>query len=302
MSIKLYNNPAIVNDFLLELLNENKSEQTIKAYSHDLNSFFEYIATKIETKIESITLEQIKKIVKDDITQYLLSISDTSASTRSRKVSSIKGFFSYLFNNKKIKLNPSELIKKPKLERNLPKYLSLDESKKLLDSIKNNDGKNRNIERDFAIITLFLNCGLRLNELINLDINSIKDGNIKVFGKGSKERQLSLNKACIKAINNYLETRTYNNNALFISENGTRIGERRVQEIIKGYLKTIGCDELSVHKLRSTFATLMYQHANVDIRELQTILGHSNIQTTTIYAHCNNEAQSKTMNKNPLND
>jgi len=299
-NIKLYPNSSSVNDFLLELVNENKSDQTVKAYSHDLHLFFQFISNKMNVEIEKISVNDIKNITKSDITAFLIKESNLSASSKSRHVSSIKGFFKYMLDNKLISENPSELIKKPKIEKTLPKYLSLDEAKQLLNTVKNNDGKNRNIERDFAIITIFLNCGLRLNELVNLDLNSIKDGVVKVFGKGAKERKIALNDACIKALDSYLKTRNDKETALFLSENKARIGERRVQEVVKGYLSDIGCGDLSTHKTRHSFASIMFQNG-VDIRDLQTILGHSSITSTSIYTHCNNDNQKKIMNNNPLN-
>ena len=212
-----------------------------------------------------------------------------------------------------IEINPSQNLETPKLDRRLPKYLTLEQSKKLLEVSENED--NRNNERDHAITTLFLNCGMRLSELVGINIKDInfEECQMNVIGKGNKERTIYLNKACIKAINEYLAVRpktgvkkdTKNSEkALFLSERRQRIGKRTVQEIIYKELHLAGIDskKYSVHKLRHTAATLMYQYGGVDIRALQELLGHESISTTEIYTHVSNEQVRNAVESNPLSD
>ena len=207
--------------------------------------------------------------------------------------------------------NPAENIETPKLSKRLPKYLNLQESKKLLETANNTD--NRNNLRDFAILTIFLNCGLRLSELVNIDINDIdfSENKMTVIGKGDKERVIYLNKACVDAIKDYLEVRpkegiktdkNNSKNALFLSERKERIGRRTVQDIVYKELRAAGLatKNLSAHKLRHTAATLMYQYGKVDIRALQEVLGHESISTTEIYTHVASEQVKEAIQRNPL--
>ena len=199
----------------------------------------------------------------------------------------------------------------PKLDKRLPKYLSLEDSMKLLNVTSNED--NRNTERDFAIITLFLNCGMRLSELVGININDIDFEELKlnVIGKGNKERTIYLNKACVSAINDYLRVRPkegikhdskFSEKALFLSERRTRISNRTVESIVTKQLMAAGLDtrKYSVHKLRHTAATLMYQYGQVDIRALQELLGHESIATTEIYTHVSNDQVRHAVESNPL--
>ena len=184
----------------------------------------------------------------------------------------------------------------------MPKYLTLEQSIELLESV---DGSHK--ERDYCIITLFLNCGLRLSELVGLNVSDIRrDNTARVLGKGNKERIIYLNDACIDAINAYLKVRPSDGlkdrNALFISNQMKRMSPVTVQKLVYKYLEKIGLDSqgYSCHKLRHTAATLMYQHGNVDIRVLKEILGHENLGTTEIYTHLNSEQMEKAANSNPL--
>ena len=189
----------------------------------------------------------------------------------------------------------------------------MEESKSLLSAaqaVSTNERQNRNIERDYAIITLFLNCGMRLSELVGIDITDIdfSENRMTVIGKGNKERTIYLNKACINAINSYLRVRPHDvskiedKNALFLSERHERIANRTVQYVVKEELRKAGIDsnKYSVHKLRHTAATLMYQYGNVDIRALQELLGHESISTTEIYTHVANEQVRAAVESNPL--
>ena len=243
---------------------------------------------------------------------YLKDVCNDSAVTRARKVASIRGFFKYLHVKARIiDDNPAKELESPNLGKRLPKFLTLEQSTTLLDGIKNAPLTGRqhdNRIRDYAIITLFLNCGMRLAELVGIDINHIKfdEALLTVVGKGNKERTVYLNKAALTAVKEYLAVRptdgVVDKNALFLSERKTRISRRTVQNLIKNYLRDFcGLTEhYSTHKLRHTAATLMYQYGNVDIRALQEILGHESIATTEIYTHVDNSQIREAIESNPL--
>ena len=238
-------------------------------------------------------------------------INGSKPATRARKASTIRIFFAYLYDQKIISDNPAIGIKTPKLGKRMPKYLSLEDSKKLLDVTY--DEKDENKERDYAIITLFLNCGLRLSELVGINISNIdfSENRLTVIGKGNKERTIYLNNACVNAIKGYMSVRPTegvkndfkaSNKALFLSKRKERISNRTVQYIVDRELLKAGLDtsKYSTHKLRHTAATLMYQYGNVDIRALQELLGHESIATTEIYTHVSNEQVRNAVESNPL--
>ena len=267
--------------------------------------------------IKDISINTIKNVKLDDIhafLSYLTTNYNSKAATRARKASSIRVFFNYLCAKANlIDANPAQNLETPKLDRRLPKYLSLEDSKKLLNVTANED--NRNAKRDYAIITLFLNCGMRLAELVGININDIdfSENKMTVIGKGNKERTVYLNKACINAIKDYLSIRPkegiktdkFNSKkALFLSERKERISRRTVQYIVDKELLAAGLDtkKYSTHKLRHTAATLMYQYGNVDIRALQEVLGHESISTTEIYTHVASKQARDAIENNPLAD
>ena len=315
-------NPEYLNSFLdYSGTILNKSTNTVKECNYDIANFLKYIKIHFNLTNEEnlknvlykdITLKTIEQITLEDIHSYLFYLKNTYHSkpaTLARKVSSIRVFFAYLSQKAKlIEKNPAQNLETPKLEKRLPKYLSLDDSKKLLEVSSNED--NRNKDRDFAIITLFLNCGMRLSELVGINIKDInfEDCKLNVIGKGNKERTIYLNNACMNAINSYLRVRPTNKvkydskNALFLSERYERISNRTVQYIVKKELMLAGLDinKYSVHKLRHTAATLMYQYGNVDIRALQELLGHESISTTEIYTHVANSQVRNAVESNPL--
>ena len=310
-------NPYYLNSFLdyLDAV-KNKSSNTIKEYNYDLVNFFRYLRYESYSDdnivINDITLDDLKKITLDDLYQYLAYLKNEKhdrSTTRARKASAIKVFFKYMtVNANLLDVNPAQNLERPKIDKVLPKYLNLDESRELLKVAKEDDTKFK--ERNFAIITLFLNCGMRLSELVGINLNNIdlKNKKLTVFGKGSKERVIYLNKACMDAIESYLKIRPndgikYNDkNALFISEKKERISQRMVQVIVKSYLTKVGLDKYSTHKLRHTAATLMYQYGNVDIRALQELLGHESISTTEIYTHVDNKQVRAAVESNPLSN
>ena len=319
-------NPEFVNAFLdYSLTILNKSVNSVKEYNYDINMFLKYMKIHFkltnETDFKKITtkdfsLETLKKITLNDIhafVSYLALNQKSKPATRARKISTIRIFFSYLSQKANlIENNPAQNLETPKLDKRLPKYLSLDDSKKLLD-VTVNDESDENKERDFAIITLFLNCGLRLSELIGINVQDIdfNENRLTVIGKGNKKMTIYLNKACIEAIKEYIKARPTegikndskaSNKALFLSKRRERISNRSVQYIVEKELRKAGLDtsKYSTHKLRHTAATLMYQYGQVDIRALQELLGHKSISTTEIYTHVSSEQVRDAIEKNPL--
>lgn len=308
--------PAVMADFLnyMETI-KGKSQNTVKEYFYDLRTFFRFIkvhkglvnpdAEFDKIDISDVDIDLIKAITLSDLYMFMSYVSrerDNHARSRARKVACLKSFFNYLYLKAKlIGNNPAKELDSPKIMKQLPRYLNIDESKQLLSSV---DGKFK--ERDYAILTLFLNCGLRLSELVNINLNKIKNDTLTVVGKGNKERTIYLNEACIKAINNYLKVRPVDGvrdkNALFLSERKRRISNKTVQHLVKKYLMKSGLDaeKYSTHKLRHTAATLMYKYGNVDIRALQEILGHESISTTEIYTHVDSQQLRKAVESNPL--
>ena len=319
-------NPEYVNSFLdYSAVVLNKSPNSVKEYNYDLNLFLKYIKIHLKvTKetdfsriiIKDFDIQTLKKITTNDINSFLSYLALNQGSkpaTRARKISTIRIFFAYLYDQKLIDDNPALGIKTPKQEKRMPKYLSLDDSKKLLSVTADENDENK--ERDYAIITLFLNCGLRLSELVGINISNIdfSENKLTVIGKGNKERTIYLNEACMKAIHDYMSIRPKegvkvdskgSNKALFLSKRKERISNRMVQYIVERELMKAGLDtsKYSTHKLRHTAATLMYQYGHVDIRALQELLGHESIATTEIYTHVSNEQVRNAVESNPLND
>ena len=314
----LQESPPIIKEFLGYLGTiKGKSPKTVEEYYLDLRTFFRYmkrqrslVSPEIpfeEISITDIDLSFIKTITLTQVYEYmnfLVSERHNKAATRSRKVSSLRAFFRYLTNKtNQLDTNPVEELETPKLKKSLPKYLTLEQS---IDLLAHVDGPTK--ERDYCILVLFLNCGMRLSELVGLNISDVRHGSstIRIVGKGNKERIVYLNDACLDAINHYLAVRPkealIDRNALFISKQRKRISPKTVQYIVKKYLKDIELDGAgySVHKLRHTAATLMYQHGHVDIRVLKDILGHENLGTTEIYTHLSDEQMANAAKANPL--
>ena len=297
-----------------------RSPRTINAYYLDLRGFFRFMMAMQwsrvprdtpleEINLKDISTEDIKKITKRDIFSYLDYVRSTDANggkARARKLSALKGFFSYLVTQvNKLQENPTEGISLGSPKKALPKYLTAAESIDLLKNIQSDF-----YERDFCMITLFLNCGMRLSELVNINLNDInhKEHVMRITGKGNKERLVYLNDACMDAIKTYLKDRPadglIDREALFISRERKRISPKTVQAMVNKYLEKIGLGGpgYSVHKLRHTAATLMYQYGEVDIRVLKDILGHENLGTTEIYTHISDEQMKKASKSNPLSN
>lgn len=298
--------PEILRDFLFYLENvKARSEKTIEEYFFDLRTFFRFLKCKRglvvpntpdnEIDIMDIDAQILSTVTLTDLygyLHYLSKVRRNEPAARSRKASSLHTFFDYTCNKMhRIPSDPTQQLEMPSLKRTLPKYLSLEQCIDLLNAI---DGRHQ--ERDYCIITLFINCGMRLSELVGINLNDIQGNTVRIMGKGKKERMIYLNEACIDALDDYMVMRestckfiknTADENALFLSQQGTRLGNRQIEKILEKYLTKIGLNGqgISPHKLRHTAATMMYQHGNVDIRILQEILGHTNLSTTEIYTH-----------------
>ncbi len=320
----LTNMPRSVREFATyKTAIENCSPKTVEEYVVDLRTFFRYIvATRHGIKLDGeeflcldmsgVDLEFIKTIDTAQIYEFLLYTGESrhnSATSKARKLSALKSYYKYLVQKMHLlEVNPVINIETPKKKKTLPKYLNLDESKSLLRAVQD-DTESKTRERDYAIITLFLNCGMRLSELVGININDIDSGlrSMKVTGKGAKERIIYLNDACRTAIVEYLNTRDGEEKKgnlipLFLSSRGSRISNKTVQYIVNKYLKLAGLEYkgFSTHKLRHTAATLMYQSGNVDVRVLKDILGHEQLNTTQIYTHISDESMESAMYANPL--
>ncbi|OLR64216.1 tyrosine recombinase XerC [Peptoniphilus porci] len=312
-------NSNLIDDFLDYMKStKGSSENTVKEYYYDLRVFVRFIKKRKnlvddsinfnDIAIEDITPEVLESVTKQDIYAYNAFLErERKISNRSkfRKISSIRSFYNYL--SKKIEIinkNPLIDIDMPKFEKTLPVYLSLDQSLNLLKTIEKSNIKPIYKKRDYAIVTLFLNCGMRLSELAGINISHLKDDNtLKVIGKGNKERTIYLNEACVYAINEYLKIRPQiKDDALFLSMRQQRMSNRSIQHMIEKHMKNSGLDtnKYSVHKLRHTAATLLYEYGNADIKSLQEILGHESVSTTEIYTHVNKKALKKMVDSNPL--
>ena len=318
--------PTILRDFLAyhETI-QGHSKKTVDEYFLDLRTFFRYIkiekgrvprSTPLdEISIDDVDLALVKSVTLADIYAYLSFLSrdrlknakNTSlgfglaASSRARKVAAIRSFYKYLVVKAKLlDESPIQELDSPKMRQSLPRYLTLDESIQLLESI---DGDNA--ERDFCIITLFLNCGVRISELVGLNLSDIRGDRLRVLGKGNKERVVYLNAACQNAIEDWLAVRSQSGAAdpyaLFITRKHTRITKAGVHYMLKQRFTAAGLDssKYSAHKLRHTAATLMLQNG-VDVRTLQEVLGHEHLNTTQIYTHVDSDALRDAAQSNPL--
>ena len=319
--------PQILRDFLAyhETI-KGHSKRTVDEYYLDLRNFFRYLkqirdpalADKPldEIDISDVDLEFVESVTLTDIYGYMTYLSrdraqhpnspvsdyGLNASSRARKIATIRSFYNYLTNKThQLRENPVKDIDSPKLKKTLPKYLTLDESEQLLNAV---DGKNQ--ERDYCILTLFLNCGLRISELVGLNKTDVRGEQLRVLGKGNKERILFLNEACQKALKDWMELRASivpaDQNALFVTLlNRSRISRAAVHKLVKKHLLAAGLDstQYSSHKLRHTAATLMLQNG-VDVRTLQEVLGHDHLNTTQIYTHVDNDDLRAAARANPL--
>lgn len=300
------------------------SPKTVNEYLLDLRTFLRYMrASKEKLPLDEETLESLdlaglelsffEAITTTDVYNFLYYLGEKKGNgntAKARKLSAIKAFYKYLTIKQHLtEHNPALNIETPKTKKQLPKFLSVDESIDLLEAA-NEDVESKNRERDYTILTLFLNCGMRVSELAGISVQDLDDRleSLRVVGKGAKERIVYLNDACRQALSAYLPlrvkipTKNKHETALFISRGGNRMSVKTVQHVVYKYLNAagLGYKHYSVHKLRHTAATLMYQTGEVDIRVLKDILGHEQLTTTQIYTHVNNAQMEAAMQKNPL--
>ena len=321
--------PPLLRDFLVyhETI-QGHSRRTVDEYFLDLRNFFRFLKldkgrvarnTPLDQiSIDDVDLELVSSVTLSDVYSYMNYLSrdrivhpnspdahsGLSAPARARKVAAIRSFYKYLTNKAKlISENPMQDLDSPHLKKSLPRYLDLEESVSLLDHV---DGANQ--ARDYCILTLFLNCGLRISELVGLNVADVRGNQLRVLGKGNKERMLFLNEACQSALEDWLTERSMltlvDQNALFVTlQNRRRISRAAVHKLVKKHLAAAGLDstQYSAHKLRHTAATLMLQNG-VDVRTLQEVLGHDHLNTTQIYTHVDSEAMRQAAQLNPLGD
>ena len=318
--------PPVLRDFLSyhETI-KGHSRATVDEYFLDLRNFFRYLkierglvphSTELDDiSIQDVDLKLIASVTLNDVYDYMAFLSRDKvknershepeyglmASSRARKIATIRSFYKYLtVTTNQLDVNPVEGLDTPKTTKSLPRYLTLDESRHLLDAV---DGVNR--ERDYCIICLFLNCGLRISEIVGLNIGDVRGDSLRVLGKGNKERIVYLNDACQAAIEAYKPVRSEmvgsSVSALFVSNRRQRMGREAVHAMVKKTLLKAGLDpdKYSSHKLRHTAATLMLQNG-VDVRTLQEVLGHEHLNTTQIYTHVDNSELRVAAQANPL--
>ena len=315
--VKYTDAPSFLKGFIMhKKVISNRSDLTCNEYALDLCNFFRFTYARLnkidesDVNLDSLGLDFAASLKSEHIYEYMLHVSlekNNGAASRARKLVAIREFYKYLHREKIIKENPAADISTPTVKHALPKFLTLEESIRLLECIEN-DKTSATRTRDYAMITLFLNCGMRLSELVGINIQSIdwENKSLRVLGKGNKERVIYLNDACISAVQRYLPERlaseSSDKNALFVSRNKKRISNKTVQWTVKKYLERAGLEnkKMSVHKLRHTAATLMYRTGKVDVRVLKDILGHEQLNTTQIYTHVVDSQMKSAIDANPL--
>lgn len=311
--------PPYLREYIFYLrVIKNRSEKTIESYYIDIRQFLRYIKENIISApncdiIADVPFEAVCSITLTDVYEYLNYSAEERGNndkTRSRKICAIRGFYNALCSNKltsfHLEKNPLQNLDMPSPKKAQPKYLGLEDARRLLDHLDPNDPF---YDRDFCILMMFLNCGMRLSELVGINIKDfdMEERTLRLLGKGNKERIIHVNEGVAEAVNRYLLVRPVSENepnALFLSRNKKRISNRRVQQIVTAAIERIsmGGRGLSTHKLRHTAATLMYQFGNVDPLVLKEILGHASVSTTEIYTHLTNDNVRSAMDSNPLAD
>ncbi|PRX34847.1 integrase/recombinase XerC [Orenia metallireducens] len=299
-----------VKSFMKYLIAERGySKLTIKEYKSDLNLFARYLEDEFDCNVDRLTIDEINQFQLAEFLSDIILINDNSAATRNRKLYSLRSFFNFLVKRNLLPHNPTLAIDATKVNlKSEPVYLKGTDINDYLKAIENYNSKARS--RDLAINKMFLYCGLRISELVNLDLDDInyEDNSIKFYGKGNKERYVPLHEEVILAVKNYLPDRAQieaNNDdatqALFLSNRGNRINIRTVQMMVKKYAKLAGvknANDVTPHKLRHTFASMLYKETK-DLRVLQELLGHSNISTTQIYTHTDKEERKRAVEQLP---
>ncbi len=312
--------PMILREFLgyLETV-KGRSSHTVDEYFLDLRTFFRFRKLQChsvsedlpldEIPIDDVTLEDIRTVTVTDVYEYMNYLREergNSNRTRARKTTSLRRFFTYLTDEThRLAENPLRSIGVPKIDKSLPKYLTIEQSEELLQTAALSTSEFS--QRDFCMLTLLLNCGLRRAELAAINMRDIhSDRTLRIHGKGNKQRQVYLNDACMEALETYLQVRPHDGvhtDALFLSRLKKRISLQGIHYVVKRYLSQVeGAQDLSTHKLRHTAATMLYQYGHVDIRVLQEILGHENLGTTEIYTHLSNDQIQNALESHPLSN
>lgn len=314
MDYREFASPLMCEFFSYHESVKGHSNHTVDEYCLDLRGFFRYMkrlkrvvpyqTPDDEISISDIDIAFVKEISLSDVYSYLSYLNrekGLNEASRARKISALRSLFKYLtVKTHRLDSNPIQDLDSPKIRKTLPRYLTLEESVRLLQSVQ---GKNP--ERDYCMLVFFLNCGLRISELVGLNLADIHGNRIRVLGKGNKERILYLNDSCIDALENYLVVRNgmtlIDKDALFVSNQRKRISKSAVHLVVKNSLAAAGLDPslYSAHKLRHTAATLMLQ-SGVDVRTLQEVLGHDHLNTTQIYIHVSSENLADAAAMNPL--
>lgn len=311
--------PDFFLDYILYItVTKSLSSRTVQEYYLDIRMFLKYLRMMRDSQyqntdnlheipVKDMQISELESVTLQDLYNYLYYVTEERENhdrARGRKVSALRSFFGYLCHHQNlISHDPTERLELPSPKKTLPRYLTLEESQHLLQSLD-----TAYPERDYCILTIFLNCGVRLSELVGLNLSDInfKEAKMRVLGKGSKERMVYLNDACISALNAYLQVRELPEgsaeDAVFLSKRHTRISKRRVQQIVETALNQadLGGQGYSTHKLRHTAATLMYQYGNVDALTLKEVLGHASTSTTEIYTHLSNQILKNATDSSPL--
>lgn len=319
--------PRTVRDFIgYKQTVQGRSKKTVDEYALDIRTFLRFMVIKRNggdvgkisdeelagVDISGLDIGFIGSVTSEDIYDFLyytLEERGNQWSARARKLSALKSFYKYLtVSVRLIENDPTKNIEGPQKKKTLPKFLSLEESEALLNAVQK-DSESKTRDRDLCILTLFLNCGMRLSELCGINLSDIDKNmeSLRVTGKGSKERLIYLNDACRETLRDYLRVRAADEqikdkNALFLSSRHTRISNKTVQWMVYKYLDLagLGNKSFSTHKLRHTAATLMYRTGDVDVRVLKDILGHEQLNTTQIYTHISDENMKRAIDSNPL--
>ncbi|WP_295217873.1 tyrosine-type recombinase/integrase [Ruminococcus sp.] len=311
--------PDFFLDYILYItVTKSLSSRTVQEYYLDIRLFLKYLRMMQDPQYQDtddlqqipildMQVSMLEKVQLQDLYNYLYYVTEERENhdrARGRKVSALRSFFGYLCHHQNvISHDPTERLELPSPKKTLPRYLTLEQSQQLLQSLD-----TAYPERDYCILTLFLNCGIRLSELVGLNLTDInmKEAKMRVLGKGNKERMVYLNEACMDALQAYLKVRELpegsTEKAVFLSKRHTRISKRRVQQIVETALEQadLGGQGYSTHKLRHTAATLMYQYGNVDALTLKEVLGHASTSTTEIYTHLSNQILKHATDSSPL--
>ena len=319
MEIDRSENPLFLNDYLTYLdVIKGRAKRTVLEYYQDIAIFLRWlfcvqtkrpVSEAADVRIADVTVSMMAAVTLSTLYDYIRYLRDVRGNTpRSigRRMSAVRSLFKYMTKTKGLlTVDPAQNIELPAVKRPLPRFLTLEESQRMLEEVEELPSADN--LRDYAIVTLFLNCGFRLSELVGMNVGDIDFYNrqVRVLGKGSKERIVYLNDACLRAVDEYIKSRENppeEPRALFLSRNHRRICKRRVQQIVEHALMAsgLGGRGLSTHKLRHTAATLMYQYGDVDTLTLKEILGHESIATTEIYTHLSSQKRQDAVDSNPL--